>query len=199
MFDVIQRLSTSCASHPLSCRFPDVEPALWRTVEELDREPWIFQRTFPDGRRIVVTTTGARAVGFLMTGSNFPAGLATLPMRVRKIRTRDDALLNALLTSPAPAAPADAPVSQGMHFAVQCFDDAPLNTPELFERSRRSYPAVLVDGGLFGEPSLCENPHLFRASAAQLAPVHSDIPTLVFTGEFDPIAHHSTGRPSRAR
>ena len=55
------------------------------------------------------------------------------------------------------------------------------------------YPAVLVDGGLFGEPSLCEYLHPFRASPAQLAPVHSDIPTLVFTGEFDPIAPRSNG------
>ncbi len=194
VFDVIQRLSAACALQP-SCNaaFPDVEQTLWRTVEELDREPWIFQRTFPDGRRIVVTTTGARAVGFLLTGSNLPPASPRFRCVSVAIRARDDALLNALLTSAAPAAPADAPVSGGMHFAVQCFDDAPLSTPELFERARRSFPAVLVDGGLFGEPSLCENLHPFRASAAQLAPVLSDIPTLVFTGEFDPIAHRSNG------
>ena len=193
--DVVHRLSAACAAQPAcDAAFPNVEQTFWRNVEAFDREPWTLQLALPNGRRQTLKITGTMAAGLGLNGLPIRAGLVTFPMRVHAVRARDETLINALLASTLPAQDADDnAASQAMHHAVQCFEEAPLNTPDLYENARRSYPRVLLDGGLFAEPSICEHLHPFRASSAQLAEVRSDIPTLIVTGEFDPLAHRSYG------
>jgi hypothetical protein len=76
---------------------------------------------------------------------------------------------------------------------VNCFEEAPLNTPELRQRMRSAYPTVLIDGELFPDPSLCEGLHAFRATPEQTLLPENDIPTLIVTGEFDLQTHRSSG------
>jgi pimeloyl-ACP methyl ester carboxylesterase len=120
-----------------------------------------------------------------------PRGLVTIPLLVHAMSTRNEAVLNAL----AARERTDESVqqNQGLHHAVQCFEEAPLNTAELKERMRRSYGPALFDGSLFADPSVCEGMHSFRANDAHTAPVESAIPTLIVTGEFDPQTHRSNG------
>jgi pimeloyl-ACP methyl ester carboxylesterase len=84
-------------------------------------------------------------------------------------------------------------VRQGLHLTVQCFEEAPLNTLELRERTRREYPPVLLDVGVFSDPSICAGLHSFRGKPELAVLVDSDIPTLIVTGEFDPTTHRSNG------
>ena len=195
VFDVVHRLSTACAAQPAcDAAFPDVEQTFWRNLEAFDREPWTLQLELPNGNRQTLKVTGTTAASLAMNGLPIRAGLITFPMRVHALRARDETLVNALFTSTRPTQEADDDAaSQAMHHAVQCFEEAPLSTPALFENARRSYPSVLVDGGLFADPGLCEHLHPFRASPAQLAEVRSDIPTLIVTGEFDFLGHRSYG------
>jgi len=185
--DVATRVLASCAAQP-GCRaaFPDVEQAFRRTIQELERNPWTRQ-----GPRQTVTTTAATFTVRLQDVMKTPRGLVTIPLLVHAMSTRNEAVLNAL----AAREPTDESLqqNQGLHHAVQCFEEAPLNTAELKERMRRSYGPALFDGSLFADPSVCEGMHSFRANDAQTAPVESAIPTLIVTGEFDPQTHRSNG------
>jgi pimeloyl-ACP methyl ester carboxylesterase len=185
--DVATRVLASCAAQP-ACRaaFPDVEQAFRRTIQDLEHNPW----TRP-GRVNTVTTTAATFTVRLQDAMKTPRGLVTIPLLVHAMSTRNDAVLNALAARET--TDQSLQQNQGLHHAVQCFEEAPLNTAELKERMRRSYGPALFDGSLFADPSVCEGMHSFRAHDAQTAPVESAIPTLIVTGEFDPQTHRSNG------
>jgi TAP-like protein len=97
------------------------------------------------------------------------------------------------MRQPAVSGEENEPVSRGLHLSVQCFEELPLNTVELRERTRRQYPPVLLDVGVFSDPSICAGLHSFRAKPEHAVLVDSDIPTLIVTGEFDPTTHRSNG------
>ena len=185
--DVATRVLASCAAQP-ACRaaFPGVEQAFGRTIQELERNPWTRQ-----GRVNTVTTTAATFTVRLQDLMKTPRGLVTIPLLVHAMSTRNEAVLNALAARET--ADESLQQNQGLNHAVQCFEEAPLNTAELKERMRRSYGPALFDDSLFADPSVCEGMHAFRANDAQTAPVESAIPTLIVTGEFDPQTHRSNG------
>jgi pimeloyl-ACP methyl ester carboxylesterase len=157
-----------------------VEKTFWRTVEDLELKPWTRQ-----GRQDSATTTAATFAGRLNTAMRTPRGLATVPMLVHAMRARNEVLLNALGRRADDQANQHLETTWGLYYAVQCFEEAPLNTVELKERMRLS---VNVN-----DPSLCDGMHSFRAADAHLAPVESRLPTLIVTGEFDPGTHRSNG------
>ena len=192
--DVLSRVSASCAAQA-ACHaaFPDVEKTFWKTVEDLELKPWTRQVPRPNGGLNTVTTTAATFAGRLQNAMRTPRGLATVPILVHAMRARNEVLLNALMRQAADQANQNFETASGLYYAVQCFEEAPLNTVELKERMRRAYPSVLVDSGLFNDPSLCEGMHSFRAADAHLVPVESPLPTLIVTGEFDPQTHRSNG------
>jgi pimeloyl-ACP methyl ester carboxylesterase len=192
--DVLARVSASCAAQP-ACRaaFPAVEQTFWRTLEELERNPMPLQLRRPNGRLDTVAITGAIFAGRVQDTMMSSRGVATIPLLVHAMSSRNGAVLSVLLP-PAAAEPGQNPrQGPGLGFAVQCFEEAPLNTVALKEQMRRAYPSSLVDGGLFNDPSVCEGIHPFRADAAHTAPVESAIPALIVTGEFDPQTHRSNG------
>jgi pimeloyl-ACP methyl ester carboxylesterase len=187
--DVLSRVSASCAAQA-ACHaaFPDVEKTFWRTVEDLELKPWTRQVPRPNGRLDTVTTTATTFAGRLYNAMRTPSGLATVPMLVHAMRARNEVLLNALVRQATDQANQNLETASGLYYAVQCFEEAPLNTVELKERMQRAYPSVWVN-----DPSFCEGMHSFRAADAHLAPVVSRLPTLIVTGEFDPGTHRSNG------
>ena len=76
---------------------------------------------------------------------------------------------------------------------VRCFEEAPLNTPDLGQRMRSAYPAALTDAGIFNDPILCDGLHPFRAGPEHFVLADSEIPALIITGEFDVQTHRSNG------
>lgn len=78
----------------------------------------------------------------------------------------------------------DVGLYDGMFYAVTCTEDAPLIQPE--EAARRSA------GTLFGDRtaqflSVCADWPRGQVSADFRAPIQSDVPVLIFSGEADPI------------
>ena len=192
--DVLTRLFAACEARP-ACRaaFPDVERTMWRTIDDLERRPWPREVRRPNGRVDTVPVTGTLFAARLAEMMETPRGLAAIPLLVHAMASRNDALVRDLVPPAAAQAGQNVMLSRGLHFAVQCFEEAPLNTAALAEQARRTVRSVLVDGGLFNDPSVCDGMHPFRAEPSRIAPVDSAIPTLVVTGEFDPQTHRSNG------
>jgi pimeloyl-ACP methyl ester carboxylesterase len=199
VFDVLQRVSAACAAQaPCRVAFPDLEQTLWRTADQLTRKPWTRGVTRPDGSLGTVTMTAAGFMSRIANALRTPRTLSMIPMFVHAVRARDEAVVDAAVNAwrrrPTDTGDDNPLRGRGLQFTVECFEEAPLNTPELHEEVRRkSYPAVLVDGGLFIDPTVCKGLHPFRATPEHARPVESDIPTLIVTGEFDPQTHRSNG------
>ena len=116
-----------------------------------------------------------------------------VPLLVHAMRAGDEAAVTAVGQALRRNEQIATFTSQGLGQAVNCFEEAPLNTAELRQRVRSRYPAVLTDQGVFPDPSGCEGLHPFRAGPEHAVLVESTIPALIFTGEFDIQTHRSNG------
>jgi pimeloyl-ACP methyl ester carboxylesterase len=190
--DVLKRLSAACASQP-ECQtaFPDVEPTFWRTVNALRREPLTRQVTRSDGITRTATITAPRFAGAIHAA--LERLQTAVPMLVHAVHARDERVLNEVTRALTRTAEGRSGASPGMAHTVTCFEEAPLATSELRQRARNRYSPVLTDEGVFAGPDGCDALHPYRAAPEQLAAVKSDIPTLIFTGEFDLQTHRSNG------
>jgi hypothetical protein len=82
--------------------------------------------------------------------------------------------------------------SMGMHFAVQCSEEAPFTTHESVTASINAYPALssyFASEAITGNTilSVCDMWGLQAPAPTENAPVTSLIPTLVTAGQYDPI------------
>jgi len=195
--DALHRLSAACAAQPAcNAAYPSVEPTFWQRARELQREPQVVQAMRPDGTPDTLRVTRSLLVGIVYEMQS-RALIPIVPMLIHEVRndTVTQVVSRQLL---AQASSTSAMISWGLHYTVNCFEEAPLNTPELQAQLRRAHPTAFELGDVFPQPNMCDGLHAFRAASAHLAPVVSDIPTLIFTGEFD-IATHRLNGPFVAR
>jgi pimeloyl-ACP methyl ester carboxylesterase len=159
-------------------------------METLQLKPFNRQRT-RDGDTRTVTVTPARFAGAIYGALERlqPA----VPMLIYAMHGRDENRLTAVNRALVEIREARLPGNPGLAHTVDCFEAAPLATPELLQQTRKAYPPVLTDEDVFGGPEGCDAMHPYRARPEQLAAVKSDIPTLIITGEFDIQTHRSAG------
>jgi hypothetical protein len=87
--------------------------------------------------------------------------------------------------------------SWGMYFSVLCHDEAPFSSLEGFEAARARHPelAGMYDHFEIGPLAfeVCDSWDAGVAEARENEPVQSDIPTLIMTGQYDPITSPAFG------
>jgi pimeloyl-ACP methyl ester carboxylesterase len=88
--------------------------------------------------------------------------------------------------------------SRGMMFSVQCHEELAFSSPEEFRRTMARYPELgaMYESALLGGLAYraCDTWGAGQADASANQPVFSDIPTLLMSGEFDPITPPEWGR-----
>ncbi len=77
--------------------------------------------------------------------------------------------------------------SSGLQYAVDCYEWIPRITPEMRLADQSRHPELKVWKNTANSLAICNALHQNRADESWQLPVHSDIPTLVAAGEFDPI------------
>lgn len=85
-------------------------------------------------------------------------------------------------------------LSRGMYFSVQCAEDVAFDPPNALETSIAAFPRLesfLRRGGDFG--AVCAVWDVETADPVENEPVSSDVPTLLFSGGFDPVTPPSWG------
>jgi pimeloyl-ACP methyl ester carboxylesterase len=90
----------------------------------------------------------------------------------------------------------DTGISQGMYYSVECGEDAPFTTARQVTAVVQQLPPALRSFALSSSlPDLqvCALWGVKKASPGQRAPVTSALPTLVLSGEYDPITPPSSG------
>ena len=89
-------------------------------------------------------------------------------------------------------------ISDGMLFSVRCHDDIAFSSLDAFEAALADYPelAGLFEDSAAGRLSYeaCAEWDSGQADAGENEPVVSDIPTLILSGEYDPISPPAWGQ-----
>jgi pimeloyl-ACP methyl ester carboxylesterase len=192
--DVIRRLAAACAAdEACDTAYPDLEQRIWQTAEELERDPWLIHTAGVMGLPDTIVANGSLFVGGLFRGLYSRDFISAVPLFVEQVRSRNAAMVLAMT---GPLSRSSRETSRGMNLAVRCYENVPFYTSTTNEGPGAPYPDVLERIGFSvgsGSAEECAAWHPFRAPAGHAQPVRSEIPTLVLTGEFDPVTHRSFG------
>jgi pimeloyl-ACP methyl ester carboxylesterase len=197
--NAILRLLDACAADP-ACRsaYPDLQEVLFEVIDQLNAEPVVITVTNPlDGQSYDEILTGDTVLGNLVTFLYFTQIIPVLPQAVYDVHNENYELMTQL--SSTRLALFDA-LSRGMTYSVMCTDDLIGRTPEDLLNVMAALPRQLVgstdpefviEHGIF---AICENWPVEEADPWVKEPLVSDIPTLVLTGEFDPVTPPEYGQ-----
>jgi pimeloyl-ACP methyl ester carboxylesterase len=189
-FDV---LFAGCAAHPAcSAAYPEIEAVFYDLVERTDAEP------IP----IAVTnwTTGKPA-DLLITGDDLVAGVFSalystqmipfIPLFIQQVADGNYDVLRPLAEEELPSGGGE---GVGMTYSVICHEEAPFDDPEAIKAAVEDYPQLRGFLPFRAEREVCEIWGAGEASPIETEPVSSDVPTLILTGQYDPITPPAWGR-----
>jgi len=177
-------LTADCAANTAcNTNYPNLQDRVRALMQRLEKEPPTVRVTHPrTGERGEVKMTARIVANILASTLYIPMASSLIPALVERAEHNDFQGLLALATLGGQGEPN---MSVGMQLAVICAEDAPKITPA--DLARES------EGSIFG-------PHVMRAQQDACAfwprgtvepsfyePVKSSIPTLVMSGELDPV------------
>ncbi len=169
--------------------FPDLEDVFFETVDRLDETPAEFEVTNALTREIYQERTyGAELVAILFSFLYHTEVIPSLPQIIYDAAEGDFDLI--ALIQGSLMAQRDV-VSLGMQLSVQCNEEYPFSSFEEYEALLAGYPRLVgfLENALVGKPffTICAEWDSGQAESIENEPVVSDVPTLLMTGEYDPI------------
>ena len=186
----LNALFAACAeSSECSARYPDFEAQFYQVYGQLNQMPLMAKYTPPGYRELSIQISGYRMYDWVFSWLYEVDSIRLIPRLVDDLargHTQDPVRFGVSYET------AMTSLSLGMHFTVQCQE-------EYGSTQRRDYAGMLrahphLSGymrypveGVATLPRLCD---LWRAKARPAlanAPVASDIPALLLSGNFDPI------------
>ena len=176
-----------CAAHPRCAEaFPDLQTVFYEVVARLDEQPVTLSFNRPDtGERADLVMNGRRLVGTFFSLLYSTGDIPGLPKLIYEIYNDRWGEFNSLIQWTKTSMEY---LSEGMWISVDCGEEAQFSSPEAVELANTPVNPVIREAMVFGPYfSICS---LWDASAApkvESKAVSSDIPTLIFMGELDPI------------
>jgi pimeloyl-ACP methyl ester carboxylesterase len=193
----LQVLFDDCASDPAcNTAYPDLEEVLFETAERLNADPVTVEAVRPSTKETYqMVIDGGLLMDFMFQSLYQTDWLASLPQIIYAANQGDFSLFTLLYMAVADSIDT---ISYGMNLSVQCNEEVPFGMPvgEQSERVQR------LQGYLNAQLNLGEN--MAKACAIWTSsptanplenqPVHSSIPTLVMSGQYDPITPPEWGQ-----
>jgi pimeloyl-ACP methyl ester carboxylesterase len=188
---VLLLLDACAADEACNSAYPDLQEVLFEVIDQLNAEPVPITVTNPlDGQSYEEILTGDTVLGNLVTFLYFTRIIPVLPQAIHDVHDENYELMTQLSSTRLSLFEA---LSRGMMFSVMCTEDLIGRTPEdllnvmaVLPRQLvgSTDPELVIEYGIFG---VCENWPVEEADPWVKEPLVSDIPTLVLTGEFDPV------------
>jgi len=193
-----QTLFDGCAADP-ACNqaYPDLENVMAETVNKLNDNPVTYTTTGADGQQVEDTLTGDSLIDQLFQALYNAESIPYLPKVIYAVSQGDEATLNEIIASDQGngaahrrQAVADPGTSEGMDNSVECTEEIPFNDPQKMQAALEAMPQWLQSNtgayleGLF---PTCQIWGVPQSPPIDKEPVVSDLPTLLLSGEYDPI------------
>jgi pimeloyl-ACP methyl ester carboxylesterase len=193
----LQELFEGCAADSsCSAAYPDLEATFYELLESLETQPIRAPVTDPfTGTVYDAVFDDASLGGIVFQGLYSADAIGVLPQMIDNIVTGDTYELSVLTSSFLANGEF---VSAGMQFSVQCHEEVGFTSPDLVASAIGEYPqleAVFTAATNLGPAffDVCAEWGAGQASQLENEPVSSSIPTLIVTGEYDPITPPAWG------
>ena len=197
---VISTLANGCKADPGCAKaYPSLEQTFFDLVARADVTPIEVEPHDPaTGAPTRVVVNGDRIMAGAFQAFYDTSLLPLLPFAAHEIAGGNTALLTALAQQVAFVAD---PIAPAMQEAVECNDVTMSLTPDDVSEATKGVRQAILDGhiGIVDEGDLdaaqdvCRAFGITQTDAREREPVTSDIPTLVFGGEYDPITPPAWG------
>lgn len=170
--------------------YPDLEAIFYATVERLNTIPAAITVTIPTtGESIETTVDGIDFIGSVFFGLQQTQLIPSVPATIQAVSEGDLTPLQTFITLPILIADG---VNVGMFLSVVCAEEIPATTPENLDQAAAAYPALaeFAQSANYGSgqaiTDICTAWGAAPFDPREAEPVVSDIPTLLFSGEYDP-------------
>jgi pimeloyl-ACP methyl ester carboxylesterase len=186
----LNKLFESCATNPIcSSNYPDLSRTFQETVARLNTEP--LESILMDGRggeEYPAVMDGDALIGLVFQLLYSTEAKLLIPELISDVSQNELAAAENLRSS---LLAQESLSSRGMMFSVQCAEEVPYGSRGGAAGQVLRYPelAGTFAHGLLGEITyrVCERWGADEAPPSANESVISDLPTLIMTGEFDPI------------
>ena len=182
---IYDELFRYCSNDPV-CRtsYPDLEGRLFDLVEKLEKNPVTLRLVDPDTGEVAHARLDGKALmEFLFQFFYFEDSYALFPHLISAVEAGDYLVVETIWSLIA----YDRSFSEGMYYSVICAEDADFEPDEAPLDGVRPQIAASVRDDFLAYLDACAFWQVDQLPPSVDDPVQSDIPTLLLSGQFDPI------------
>jgi pimeloyl-ACP methyl ester carboxylesterase len=196
----IEVLAAGCEADPeCNAAYPDVEGELWKLVAKANASPFEITIKDREGNPVTIFIDGNAILQGAFSAFYSTDLLRLLPFAANEIANNNTSLLTSLAQQ---LVFSFSGIARAMQTAVECNENTPFYTnAKLQEELAGVRPEVIAagigittDAGLQQALEECDEFGTSGAPAVENEAVVSDIPTLVFSGQYDPITPPEWGK-----
>jgi len=186
------KLFEACADNDF-CRFhyPSLEPSLFQTIAWLDEHPLPVTVDDPrDGTPVKVLVTGQTLIELTRYSLAFSDARYMLPVLLDGVAAVDPGVLKPVMTNMVSSALGlglGDDFSVGKYYAVECTEEIPFNDPQAVHKDDMAHRRFAGFAYQLEDMASCTSWSSGTPDPSLKAPITSAIPTLILSGEMDPI------------
>ena len=166
--------------------FPRLESTFYRVVTNLNAHPVTIDTTNPAGKHYTALLNGDSFVSLVFQMLYVTSFIPYLPVMIARADQGDFRVPSAVYGQFV----LDFSTNLGMYLSVECGEDGSSTNAAQITATAQPLNPVIRSGWLIGQIANYRECQLWRVRnlpAAQKQPVVSSIPTLILSGEYDPI------------
>jgi pimeloyl-ACP methyl ester carboxylesterase len=183
--NAVDTLFAGCAADPeCGTLYPNLETEFYAIVERFNGAPLPVEVKDHAGSSVTLQLTGDDITGGLFNALYDSEQIRVLPFVIHEIYGGNTSVVEPLAQQNFTSSGFD---SAGMGFSVECYEEMPFNRPEAIAQAYAAHPALASFAGFDEFPAVCALWGVAAAPPIETEPVVSDIPTLLVTGQYDPI------------
>ena len=186
------------ADQKCNVAYPQLQTTFYDLVDRLNTQPITVEVTQPfNGQQYPVTLSGIGLINGVIWGLSSSGYIPLLPQAISDISQGDYTSLGYYAALPL-ATYGDA--SLGLQASIDCHEQVFATTPEEIEASFAAHPRTQAYGrsAIYGSATtlfgICKTWGAAPFEPAENQPLHSELPTLILAGEYDPITPPAYGR-----
>ena len=190
-------LIQECAAHEAcNAAYPDLGVVLFDTVDRLNESPASFEVIHPLTRESYTKVVDGDGLVELVFRSLYDTAMR--PLLPQAIYDASEGTFTSFVRTASLDIWRQDIRSWGMYFSVLCNEEVPFSSLEAFRSTLAEYPELarffegFEAGGL--AYAVCPDWGAGEADARENEPIRSDIPTLIMTGQYDPIVPPGWGQ-----